>query len=128
MRSTVSTLIAALVPALLAWPSPGQEVNFDPIERLLEELTNAHGPTGFEGPVREIVRREFTPLADEITTDGLGSLIARLDGSSDGSRIMLAAHMDEVRMIVKRITPEGYLKFQTLGGILEPRPQSEAYG
>ena len=127
MRSTVSTLIAALVPALLAWPAPGQEVDFDPIERLLEELTNAHGPTGFEGPVREIVRREFTPLADEIITDGLGSLIARLDGSSDGPRIMLAAHMDEVGMIVKRITPEGYLKFQTLGGILNQALINQRY-
>ena len=90
-------------------------------------MTNAHGPTGFEGPVREIVRREFTPLADEITTDGLGSLIARLDGTLDGPRIMLAAHMDEVGMIVKRITPEGYLKFQTLGGILNQALINQRY-
>ena len=43
---------------------------------LLEELTNAYGPSGFEGPVRDIMRRELEPLSDYVEVDGIGSLIA----------------------------------------------------
>jgi len=104
---------------LVLWPCLGAPRELDRIERLLEELTNAPGPSGFEGPVRAIVRREITPLATSVETDGLGSLIATLKGSSDGPRVMMAAHMDELGMLVKYITPEGYLRFQTLGGWLD---------
>ena len=89
------------------------------LEALLEELSNAHGPSGFEGPVRAIVRRELEPLADAITTDGLGSLMARLGPEERHPRVMLTAHMDELGAMVRRITPEGYLKFQPLGGWLD---------
>ena len=86
---------------------------------LLEELTNAYGPSGFEGPVRDIMRREIGPLSDHVEVDGIGSLIARKDGTSDSPRIMIAAHMDEVGLMVKYVTDEGYIKFQTLGGWLD---------
>ena len=87
---------------------------------LLEELSNAFGPTGHEGPVRAIVRRELTPLADAVETDGIGSLIARIgDESDDVPRVMLSAHMDEVGLMVRHITPEGFLTIQTLGGWLD---------
>lgn len=89
------------------------------VERLLEELTNAYGPSGFEGPVRTIMRRELSQFSDSIETDGMGSLIARLRGTSDEPRIMIAAHMDEVGLMVKYISPEGYIKFQALGGWLD---------
>ena len=88
--------------------------------QLLEELSNAFGPTGHEGPVRAIVRRELEPLADAVETDGIGSLIARIgDESDDVPRIMLSAHMDEVGLMVRQITAEGYLTIQTLGGWLD---------
>ena len=86
---------------------------------LLEELTNAYGPSGFEGPVRDVMRRELGPLSDHVEVDGIGSLIARKDGTSDSPRIMIAAHMDEVGLMVKYVTDEGYIKFQTLGGWLD---------
>ena len=86
---------------------------------LLERLSNAHGPTGFEGPVRAIVREELSGIADSLETDGVGSLIARIDGTSASPRIMFAAHMDELGLLVRRITAEGYLKFQPLGGWLD---------
>jgi putative aminopeptidase FrvX len=89
------------------------------VQHLLEELTNAYGPTGFEGPVREIMRRELAPLSNDIETDGVGSLIVRYEGTSGSPRVMLAAHMDELGMLVKYITPEGFVKFQTLGGWLD---------
>ena len=86
---------------------------------LLEELTNAYGPSGFEGPVRDIMRRELGPLSDHVEVDGIGSLIARKNGTSDSPRIMIAAHMDEVGLMVKYVTDEGYIKFQTQGGWLD---------
>jgi putative aminopeptidase FrvX len=93
--------------------------DLDRVERLLEELTNAPGPSGFEGPVRAILRREFATLASSIETDGLGSLIAVLPGAAGGPRVMMAAHMDELGMMVKYITPDGFVKFQPLGGWLD---------
>src|SRR5690606_30729696 len=95
------------------------EAERDPNAGLLERLSNAYGPTGFEGPVRAIVREELEPVADSLETDGVGSLIARLDGSAERPRIMFAAHMDELGLLVRRITKEGYLKFQPLGGWLD---------
>ena len=88
--------------------------------QLLEELSNAFGPTGHEGPVRAIVRRELEPLTDALETDGIGSLIARLgDEADDIPRVMLSAHMDEVGLMVRQITAEGFLTIQTLGGWLD---------
>lgn len=97
----------------------GLAADGDRVEKLLEELTNAHGPVGFEGPVRAIVRRELEPLADRVETDGLGSLIAVRSAGANAPRVMLAAHMDELGMLVKHITANGYVKFQTLGGWLD---------
>ena len=88
-------------------------------EELLRDLTDAFGPTGFEGPVRAVVQRELAPLADDIRTDGMGSLIARVRGVTDTPRVMITAHMDEVGLMVRYVTPEGYVKFQTLGGWLD---------
>ena len=89
------------------------------INNLLEELTNAYGPSGFEGPIRTIVRRKLSPICDQMETDGIGSIIGRLRGNQDSPRIMLAAHMDELGLMVKYITPEGFIKFQTIGGWLD---------
>src|SRR5215472_15305044 len=91
----------------------------DRVARLLEELSNAPAPSGFEGPVRAILEREFRAVGLEVSTDGLGSVIGVLRGSSAGPRIMLTAHMDEVGAMVRFITPEGMVKFQLLGGWLD---------
>jgi len=90
----------------------------DRVERLLEELTNAYGPSGFEEPIRAIMRRELAPFADRLETDGLGSLIAELRGSG-GPRVMLAAHMDELGLLVKYISQDGFVYFEPLGGWLD---------
>ena len=100
----------------------------DDVESLLEEITNASGPTGFEGPVRSIMQRELSPLCDELETDGIGSLIGRLGEGSDRPRVMMAAHMDEVGLMVRFITAEGYIKFQTLGGMAGSGPHQSALG
>jgi endoglucanase len=81
----------------------------------LEELSNAPGPSGFEGPGREILLRELRASGVEVSTDGLGSVIGVWRGSAQGPRIMLAVHMDEVGAMVRYITSEGMVKFQALG-------------
>lgn len=89
----------------------------DRSKALLRELSEAAGPPGFEEPVRALVVREMKPLSDQLTYDGLGSVIAR-QGSS-GPRVMLDAHMDELGGMIRRITPTGFLSMQMLGGWLD---------
>ena len=89
----------------------------DRTERLLAQLADAPGPSGFEEAVRAIMVRELKPGADRISYDGLGSVIAQ-HGSS-GPRIMLDAHMDELGGVVRRVTPGGFLSMQMLGGWLD---------
>ena len=69
--------------------------------------------------MRSIIQRELSPLSTEIKTDGIGSLIVSFVGSAKSPRVMTSAHMDELGVIVRRVTPEGFIKFQTLGGWLD---------
>jgi len=81
---------------------------------MFKELTEAPGVPGNEGAVRELMRKYVTPLADEVFTDNLGSLIAKKGNS--GPKIMIAGHLDEVGFMVTQITEQGFIKFQPLGG------------
>lgn len=109
-------LVAAAAMAFLgAIAAPAQ--TGDRTEKLLAELADAPGPPGFEEAVRKIVVRELTPIADRISYDGVGSVIAQ-HGSS-GPKVMLDAHMDELGGVVRRVTPGGYLTMQMLGGWLD---------
>jgi endoglucanase len=83
--------------------------------RMMRELTEAPGVPGQEEAVRRVMRRYLEPIG-EIQTDNLGGIACRKEGKSDGPKIMLAGHLDEIGFMVTRITDEGYLKFQTLGG------------
>ena len=91
----------------------------DDIEILLKKLSEAFGPSGFEGAVRKIMDEELSRYSSNIYTDGLGSLIAELSEESKGPKIMVTAHMDEVGLLVKYIDDRGYVKFQQLGGWLD---------
>lgn len=82
---------------------------------LLCNLLAAHGPSGDEGAVRDAIRKLVTPLADEVTVDVMGNLIAHKKGP--GSRVMLAAHMDSVGIIVTHIEDSGFIRFGSLGGL-----------
>ena len=110
-------MLFALLSALSADTSSVAQ-QLDRTARLMEELTNAPGPSGFEGPVREIVVREFGELNAAIEYDGLGSVIATLPGAAEGPRIMVTAHLDEVGLMVQHVRPDGFIKFKTLGGWL----------
>ena len=89
----------------------------DPTALLLRDLANAAGPSGFEEPVRKLMVEHMRPYTKNISYDGLGSVIA-VQGTS-GPRIMLDAHMDELGGMVRRITNDGYVSMQMLGGWLD---------
>lgn len=99
-----------LALALLAAPA-------DETVTLLQQLADAHGPSGFEEPVRKIMVQRMRPASDRLSFDGLGSVIAQQ--GSEGPRIMIDAHMDELGGVVRRVTPEGWLTMQMLGGWLD---------
>jgi len=100
---------------LLAIPFGAQAQ--DATQQLLQVLADAPGPPGYEEPVRKIMVERMTPLADKVSYDGLGSVIAT-QGSS-GPRVMIDAHLDELGAMVRRITPDGFLTMQMLGGWLD---------
>ncbi|MDA8346193.1 MAG: M42 family metallopeptidase [Thermaerobacter sp.] len=83
--------------------------------RMITDLCEAHGPSGYEGPVRDVVRGYLDGFA-ELSTDKLGSLIARKVGDAQGPKVMLAGHLDEIGLMVTRIDEKGYVFFQTIGG------------
>lgn len=84
---------------------------------LLKQLSEAQGITGHEGPVRELVRQTWQPFVDEMRTDALGNLIALKRGVAPEPRrkLMLAAHMDEIGLIVTGIE-KGFLRIARVGG------------
>jgi len=84
---------------------------------LLRQLADAAGPPGFEEPVRKLMVDAIKPYASGIRYDGLGSLIATQ--GSEGPRIMVDAHMDELGGVIRRVTPHGLLTMQMLGGWLD---------
>ncbi len=83
---------------------------------MLKDLTDAKGVPGNEREVRDVMKRYIEPFADEITTDNLGSLIAKKVGDENGPKIMVAGHLDEVGFMITQIDSKGFLRFQTVGG------------
>jgi len=86
---------------------------------LLEELSNAFGPSGCEDEVRRILARALYPKVDELKTDALGNLIAvkRGTGPEPRLKVMVDAHTDEVGLMITRIEKNGLLGFRAVGGI-----------
>jgi endoglucanase len=88
-----------------------------PVKELIKKLTEAYGPSGHEDQTREVIRAEVELLADEVRVDALGNLIAVKQGSGGGKKVMLAAHMDEIGLIISYVDEKGFLRFQPIGGI-----------
>jgi len=84
---------------------------------LLRKIADAAGPSGFEEPIRKVMVDAMKPYAASLRYDGMGSIIATQ--GTQGPRIMVDAHMDELGGMVRRITPEGLLTMQMLGGWLD---------
>ena len=86
---------------------------------ILQTLNACHGPAGDERGVAEAIRRLAQPCVDSCATDAMGSLICHKKGS--GAKILFAAHMDTVGLVVTHIDEKGFLRFGKLGGV---RPHS----
>jgi putative aminopeptidase FrvX len=88
------------------------------MKSLIQKLVETQGPSGYEGQIRSVVREEIEPLADEVRVDALGNLIAlKGKGSGGGIKLMLAAHIDEIGVMVTQVDENGFLRFTTLGGV-----------
>lgn len=82
---------------------------------IMDKLSSAAGPSGYEGEVRNIIKKEILPYVDEVKIDKMGNIIAHKKGK--GKKVMLAAHMDEVGFIITGYNNDGTLKFRGLGGV-----------
>lgn len=88
------------------------------MRQLIQKLTDTFSPSGYEDAIRAVIRNEVKGLADEIRVDALGNLIVRKGRSSrNGRRIMVAAHMDEIGLMVTHVDNNGFIRFTSLGGV-----------
>ena len=88
------------------------------VKELLRKLSNAHGVSGSEGNVYALIKKELKGHVDEIREDPMGNLIAIKHGNK--FKVMLAAHMDEIGLMVKYIEEKGFIRFVALGGWYGP--------
>jgi putative aminopeptidase FrvX len=101
------------VAAFFATPACSQDQTI----QMLQRIADAPGPSGFEEPIRKVMVEYMKPLSSSLRYDGMGSIIAA-HGSS-GPRVMIDAHMDELGGMIRRVTPNGLLTMQMLGGWLD---------
>ncbi|MCH4220509.1 MAG: M42 family metallopeptidase [Eggerthellaceae bacterium] len=87
-------------------------------EQFLKTILETPSVTGTESNVARLVRERLGNTADEVQTDVMGSVHARLSGTSQNApSVMIAAHMDEIGLMVRYISDEGFISFTTVGGI-----------
>lgn len=88
------------------------------MKSLIQTLVETTAPSGYERPIREVIRAMVEPLADEVRVDALGNLIARKGKAGPGGiKIMLSAHIDEIGVIATHVDDRGFVRFQPLGGV-----------
>lgn len=87
------------------------------MKEVIKRLVEAYGPSGHEAQVRDLIADMIRGNVDEMRTDSLGNLIALKKGDGQGKRIMVAAHMDEIGLIVTYVDKKGFLRFGTVGGV-----------
>lgn len=86
------------------------------MKSLIQKLVETVSPSGYEAPIRDVIRKEIEGAKAEIWVDALGSLIAR-KGKRGGKKIMLSAHMDEIGVIVSHIDERGFARILPVGGV-----------
>ncbi|TYR75965.1 M42 family metallopeptidase [Rossellomorea vietnamensis] len=84
--------------------------------KVIRDLTDLSGPSGFEQPITSYIKEKVQSLSDQVKVDGIGNVIASLKGNKPGPKILVTAHMDEVGFIVKKIEKNGLLRFEKIGG------------
>lgn len=89
----------------------------DAIKKHLLPLLTLSGVPGREAQVIRYMRDALSPLVDEVRVDPMGNVFAVKRGSRKGPRVMIAAHSDEIGLIVKSIEKNGFIRFDKEGGV-----------
>ncbi len=84
---------------------------------MLKILTETDGVSGNERAIAELISSYATPFCDECVIDNMSNVICRKKGKKGDKTVLLCAHTDEVGFIINKITDDGYLKFETVGGV-----------
>lgn len=84
------------------------------IAALLTMFADAHGLSGYEDEIAGLLRSELEPLVDEVHVDRMGNVVGIRGG--EGPTVMVAAHMDEIGLMVSHIDDDGYLRVVPIGG------------
>lgn len=88
------------------------------MKSLIQKLVEVASPSGYEKPVRDLIRAEVEPYADHIRVDTMGNLIATRGTVQEGGlKVMIAGHMDEIGVVVSHIDERGFLRIQPIGGV-----------
>ncbi len=90
-------------------------MSMESLKALTKKLVEAYGPSGNEETIAKLIQEEIRPYADDVRVDALGNVIAHKKGN--GKKVMMAAHMDEIGVIVTHIDQNGFLRFSNLGGL-----------
>jgi len=80
-------------------------------------IVEVPSPSGYEQPAARLFRAYASEYADAIETNVMGSVHALVKGTADGPSVMLAAHMDEIGLMVSHVTAEGFIAFRPIGGV-----------
>jgi tetrahedral aminopeptidase len=86
-------------------------------KEFLKQLSQNSGVSGYEKSLGPLVIKGFQPFTDDVHTDRFGNIYALKKGTQGRYKIMLAAHMDEIGLIVKEVDPRGFVRFTTVGGV-----------
>ncbi len=86
--------------------------------KFLEQLLDAPSPSGYEQPAQRVFRDYVVPFCDELTTDIMGNVYARISGKGKNlPRVMIVGHTDEIGLQIKYIDDKGFLYFAAVGGV-----------
>jgi endoglucanase len=86
--------------------------------KFLEQLLDAPSPSGYEQPAQRVFREYVASYCDEVTTDVMGNVFARVAGKGkDLPRVMVVGHTDEIGLQIKYIDDRGFLYFAAVGGV-----------
>lgn len=83
---------------------------------LIQSLCDASGISGFESNVRKLYTTYLEPVSDSLLRNHFGGVVGVKTGFSEGPKVLLAGHLDEIGLMVTYITDEGFIKFQPVGG------------
>lgn len=98
--------------------SPSERSPDMELKEVVMQLSDAYGVSGHEANSAELVKSLFSGFVDEVRVDRMGSVIMLKRGRKPGTaKVMLAAHYDEIGMIVKRIEKGGFIRVTQVGGI-----------